>query len=186
MLVAADVLEDLRPRRAPRRLRGRAAGARRGDGRRCGAPFDVTTPAQAAALASLDDDAEIARRRALNAEGLARLAATLRAHGFEPAPARRELRLRRHRRATRRALFEALLREGVIVRPLRGLRRARRDPRHRRDARGERVLRRGARARPARAPAADRARSALACRRRCGRRSSLDPPLAGRRRRDAP
>src|SRR2546421_9880740 len=32
-------------------------------------PFDVTTPAQIAALASLDDEAELARRRAVNAEG---------------------------------------------------------------------------------------------------------------------
>ena len=38
-------------------------------------PFDITTPAQVAALASIGDDAELARRRAVNAEGLARLEA---------------------------------------------------------------------------------------------------------------
>src|SRR5262249_36188085 len=33
-------------------------------------PFDVSTPAQAAALASLDEPAELDRRRLLNAQGL--------------------------------------------------------------------------------------------------------------------
>ena len=47
-------------------------------------------------------------------------------------PAVGELRLRRRSARTREPLFEALLREGVIVRPLAGLRRAERDPRHRR------------------------------------------------------
>jgi histidinol-phosphate aminotransferase len=47
-------------------------------------PFDVSTPAQAAALASLDDPTEIERRRAFNADGLTRLGATLREHGLEP------------------------------------------------------------------------------------------------------
>ena len=42
-------------------------------------PFDVSTTAQAAALASIADTAEIARRRALNAEGRADLAAHARA-----------------------------------------------------------------------------------------------------------
>src|SRR5262249_37351037 len=37
-------------------------------------PFDVTIPAQEAALASIGDDAEIARRRASNKEGLVQLA----------------------------------------------------------------------------------------------------------------
>src|SRR6185437_6600392 len=45
--------------------------------------FDVPTTAQAAALASIDDDAEIARRRAENARGRAQLAAVLREHGLE-------------------------------------------------------------------------------------------------------
>src|SRR5205823_12601329 len=48
-------------------------------------PFDVTSPAQAAALASMDDPLEIGQRRALNAAGLAQLDRTLREHGFEPA-----------------------------------------------------------------------------------------------------
>ena len=46
--------------------------------------FDVTTPAQEAALASLDDDAEVERRRAVNREAMAALEAVLREHGFDP------------------------------------------------------------------------------------------------------
>src|SRR3954469_15540708 len=40
-------------------------------------PFAITTPAQVAALASIGDEAELARRRAVNAEGLARLVSRL-------------------------------------------------------------------------------------------------------------
>ena len=46
--------------------------------------FDVTTPAQEAALASLDAEAELARRRKVNREAMAALAAVLRERGFEP------------------------------------------------------------------------------------------------------
>ena len=83
--------------------------------------FDVSTPAQEAALASLDDADEIARRRAAE-RGVARPAP-----GNPRAP-------RARRRPDRpvgnflyaetgddtRPLFEALLAEGVIVRPLHG------------------------------------------------------------------
>jgi histidinol-phosphate aminotransferase len=83
-------------------------------------PFDVTSPAQVAALASLDDAAELARRRALNAEGLARLGRTLREHGFEPGadPVGNFVYVEVGDEAPR--LYEALLHEGVIVRPLAG------------------------------------------------------------------
>jgi histidinol-phosphate aminotransferase len=83
-------------------------------------PFDVTSPAQAAALASLDDPAEIARRRALNAEGLAQLAGILREHGFESLPdaVGNFLYVEVGDEAPR--VYDALLREGVIVRPLAG------------------------------------------------------------------
>jgi histidinol-phosphate aminotransferase len=83
-------------------------------------PFDVTSPAQAAALASMDDPLEIGQRRALNAEGLAQLARTLREHRFEPAPGAvgNFLYVEVGDEAPR--LYEALLREGVIVRPLAG------------------------------------------------------------------
>jgi histidinol-phosphate aminotransferase len=82
-------------------------------------PFDITTPAQVAALASLGREEEIAERRASNHEGLARLAAAMREHGFDPVPSVGNfVYADTGRDAT--ALFDALLREGVIVRPLAG------------------------------------------------------------------
>jgi histidinol-phosphate aminotransferase len=81
--------------------------------------FDVAATAQAAALASLDDAEEIARRRELNRSGRQRLAEILRGHGLEPAePARGNFLFAEV--GGGRALFEQLLREGVIVRPLDG------------------------------------------------------------------
>jgi histidinol-phosphate aminotransferase len=83
-------------------------------------PFDVSTTAQVAALASLDDPDEIARRRALNSEGLATLAATLHEHGFEPAEgAVGNFHYVEVGDGAGR-LYEELLHEGVIVRPLAG------------------------------------------------------------------
>ena len=82
-------------------------------------PFDVTTTAQVAALASLDDAAEIARRRAVNKEGLARIDATLREHGFDAVPSVGNF-VFAETGGDGTALFDALLREGVIVRPLAG------------------------------------------------------------------
>ena len=82
-------------------------------------PFDVVTPAQAAALASLGDEAELARRRAANSEGLARLATLLSEHGLEPVPSVGNF-LYADAGGDGTALFERLLREGVIVRPLAG------------------------------------------------------------------
>ncbi|HEV8180147.1 MAG TPA: histidinol-phosphate transaminase [Gaiellaceae bacterium] len=81
--------------------------------------FDVAATAQAAALASLDDPQQIAQRRALNATGRDRVAEILRSHGLEPAgPAHGNFLFADV--AGGRELFERLLREGVIVRPLDG------------------------------------------------------------------
>jgi histidinol-phosphate aminotransferase len=81
--------------------------------------FDVAATAQAAALASLDDAPEIRRRRELNRSVRERLAEILRSHGLEPAePARGNFLFAEV--GDGRALFEQLLREGVIVRPLDG------------------------------------------------------------------
>ena len=81
--------------------------------------FDVAAVAQAAALASLDDPQEIARRRALNATGRERLAEILRGRGLDPVgPARGNFLFADV--GGGRELFERLLREGVIVRPLDG------------------------------------------------------------------
>jgi histidinol-phosphate aminotransferase len=82
-------------------------------------PFDVTTPAQVAAVASIGDDAEIARRRAVNADGLARLEQVLREHDFEPVPSVGNFVYVETGRDANE-LFERLLREGIIVRPLAG------------------------------------------------------------------
>ena len=83
-------------------------------------PFDLTAPAQAAAIASLDDPAELERRRAVNTEGLVRLAATLRDHGLEPAAGAKGNFLYVDVGEDARPLYERLLAQGVIVRPLHG------------------------------------------------------------------
>ncbi len=80
--------------------------------------FDVTAPAQAAALASLDAPKELARRRDLNAAGRNRLAEILVAHGLEPVPSLGNFLYADV--GDGRDLFDRLLREGVIVRPLAG------------------------------------------------------------------
>jgi histidinol-phosphate aminotransferase len=81
--------------------------------------FDVAATGQAAALASLDDSQEIARRRQLNAAGRDRLLEILRVHGLEPAgPARGNFLFADV--GGGRESFELLQREGVIVRPLDG------------------------------------------------------------------
>jgi histidinol-phosphate aminotransferase len=82
-------------------------------------PFDLATPAQVAAIASIDDRAELERRRSVNAEGLARLESVLRLHGFDPVPSVGNF-LYVDTGADAAELFEHLLREGVIVRPLAG------------------------------------------------------------------
>ena len=82
-------------------------------------PFDLTTPAQVAALASLDGAEELANRRALNSDGLAQLEKMLREHGLEPVPSVGNF-LYVETGADGNDLFERLLREGIIVRPLAG------------------------------------------------------------------
>jgi histidinol-phosphate aminotransferase len=80
--------------------------------------FDVAATAQAAALASIGGDEEIARRRAENAEGRAAIERALRAHGFETAPSLGNFVYAEVGDGA--ALFDQLLRRGVIVRPLAG------------------------------------------------------------------
>jgi histidinol-phosphate aminotransferase len=79
--------------------------------------FDVTATAQAAAVASIGQADELARRRVANAAGRAQLEESLRAQGLEPAgPALGNFVFVDV--GDGRALFDRLLREGVIVRPL--------------------------------------------------------------------
>jgi histidinol-phosphate aminotransferase len=82
--------------------------------------FDVSTAAQEAALASLEDGGEIDRRRRVNADGRVALERALRDNGFDPPGPAVANFLYAETGADSRPLFEALLREGVIVRPLHG------------------------------------------------------------------
>jgi histidinol-phosphate aminotransferase len=79
--------------------------------------FDVTSAGQEAALASLAGDDELARRRTLNREAMALLDRALRGHGLEPpGPAVANFVFVRVGDAV--AVNDALLRQGVIVRPM--------------------------------------------------------------------
>jgi histidinol-phosphate aminotransferase len=83
-------------------------------------PFDLTSCAQDAALASLADPEEVARRRELNRQGREELARILRAHGLEAAAGAVGNFLFLETGAPAEELFDRLLHQGVIVRPLRG------------------------------------------------------------------
>jgi len=80
--------------------------------------FDVTQPAQDAALASLGEAAEVRRRREVTAQGRAQLQEICAGLPVRvaPRPVANFLFVDTGRDAA--PLFEALLREGVIVRPL--------------------------------------------------------------------
>ena len=79
--------------------------------------FDVGSAGQEAALASLDETHEIVRRRELNRAAMASLDRVLRAHGLDPAvPAVANFVFVRVGDAL--AFNDALLRQGVIVRPM--------------------------------------------------------------------
>ena len=79
--------------------------------------FDVTSAGQEAALASFAATDEIARRRAANREAMASLEKLLRQRGFDPAgPAVANFLFVRVGDAG--AVNDALLREGVVVRPM--------------------------------------------------------------------
>jgi histidinol-phosphate aminotransferase len=82
--------------------------------------FDVSSAAQEAALASLGDVEEIERRRRLNTESRDQLRGILEAAGLPPAGPAVGNFLYAETGADTRPLFEALLAEGVIVRPLHG------------------------------------------------------------------
>jgi histidinol-phosphate aminotransferase len=80
--------------------------------------FDVTQPAQDAALASLGDVEEVARRRTFNAESRAHLVEVCAALELELGPRPVANFVYAEVAEDARPVFEALLREGVIVRPL--------------------------------------------------------------------
>jgi histidinol-phosphate aminotransferase len=82
-------------------------------------PFNVNTMAQRAALAALTDDEHVARSRALNAAEMATVRAGLVTLGFQPVPSQANFLLFDVGRDGR-AVFEALLRQGIIVRHIEG------------------------------------------------------------------
>jgi len=82
--------------------------------------FDLTTPAQEAALASLDGDDELRRRREANERGRAELQRVLSDAGYAVVGPAVGNFLYVDVGEDAEALFDALLREGVIVRPLAG------------------------------------------------------------------
>jgi histidinol-phosphate aminotransferase len=80
--------------------------------------FDVNTPGQVAALASMGESGELAERRRLTREGREALARTLGEHGLEPAGPAVANFLFAEVGDDARPLYEALLRQGAIVRPM--------------------------------------------------------------------
>jgi histidinol-phosphate aminotransferase len=80
--------------------------------------FDITQPAQDAALASLDDHEEVARRRRLTGDSRAGLLEGCADLGLAVAAPAVANFVFAEVGEDARAVFEALLREGVIVRPL--------------------------------------------------------------------
>jgi len=82
-------------------------------------PFNANSLAQRAALAALGDDEHVARSRSVNGAGMGQMTAGLRALGFEVVPSEANFLFFDVGRDGR-AVFEALLREGVIVRHIEG------------------------------------------------------------------
>jgi histidinol-phosphate aminotransferase len=82
--------------------------------------FDVTTPAQEAALASLNSPGELERRKRANAEGRAELERILTEAGYKVTGPAVGNFVFVDLGEDAQPWFEALLREGVIVRPLAG------------------------------------------------------------------
>jgi histidinol-phosphate aminotransferase len=80
--------------------------------------FDITTAGQEAALASLDSPHELARRREQNREGRAELERLLRAAGYDVVSGSVGNFVYAEVGDDVQAVFDALLRQGVIVRPL--------------------------------------------------------------------
>ncbi len=84
------------------------------------APFNVSTPAQAAAIAALDDHDHVQTSRALNLKERQRVSEALRARGLGVAPSQANFVLVDVKRPAR-PVYDALLRRGVIVRPFASL-----------------------------------------------------------------
>ena len=84
------------------------------------APFNTSLVAQAAGLAALGDEEHVARSRALVREERPRLAAALAALGATVVPSQGNFVLADFPGTNGKEVFDALLREGVVVRPVAG------------------------------------------------------------------
>jgi histidinol-phosphate aminotransferase len=84
------------------------------------APFNVSTLAQVAAAAALDDQAHVQAARELNSRERRRVTEALAARGLTVAPSQANFVLVDVRRPAR-AVYDALLKKGVIVRPFASL-----------------------------------------------------------------
>ncbi|MDH4300784.1 MAG: histidinol-phosphate transaminase [Nitrospira sp.] len=82
-------------------------------------PFNANSVAQKAALAALEDDDHVAKSRAVNATGMEQLGQGLRALGMTPIPSETNF-LYFDAKRDGRSVFDALLREGIIVRHIEG------------------------------------------------------------------
>lgn len=82
-------------------------------------PFNANSLAQRAALAALDDEEHLARSRALNATEMEVVRAGLIALGFDPVPSETNF-LYFDVGRDGKAVFDALLRRGIIVRHIQG------------------------------------------------------------------
>ena len=82
--------------------------------------FDINTQGQEAAIASIGAHDELARRREENKAGRAELERIVRAHGLETAAPAVANFVYAEAGGDAQPLFDALLHEGVIVRPLAG------------------------------------------------------------------
>ena len=82
-------------------------------------PFEPSSAASAAAIAALEDREFVAKSLEMNARELRRMTAAFRRLGFAPLPSEANfLMIPLASESHARDLFESLLREGVIVRPL--------------------------------------------------------------------
>jgi histidinol-phosphate aminotransferase len=82
-------------------------------------PFNANSLAQTAALAALEDDNHVAESRAVNAAGMEQLEQGLRALGMTPISSETNF-LYFDAKRDGRSIFDALLREGIIVRHIEG------------------------------------------------------------------
>ncbi len=82
-------------------------------------PFNANSLAQKAALAALEDEEHVARSRAMNQAEMGRVRAGLVALGFQPVPSEANFLYFDVGRSGRE-VFDALLRQGIIVRHIEG------------------------------------------------------------------